>query len=83
MTKLLIAPDPSAPRLTRAVTGVDQTGAAAEIRVVEERALTIYLNGAGDRDRHDHRRLSGVSGNRLPAEPGHAAGRRPGDGGGL
>ncbi|MEM1298037.1 MAG: formate dehydrogenase accessory sulfurtransferase FdhD [Pseudomonadota bacterium] len=45
MTKFLIAPDPSAPRLTRAVTGVDQTGAPAEIRVVEERALTIYLNG--------------------------------------
>ena len=40
-----IAPDPAAPRLTRAVTGTDQTGAAAEIRVVEERALTIYLNG--------------------------------------
>ena len=45
MTKFLIAPDPDAPRLTRAVTGVDQTGAPAEIRVVEERALTIYLNG--------------------------------------
>ena len=42
---LRIAPDPTAPRLTRAVTGTDQTGAPAEIRVVEERALTIYLNG--------------------------------------
>lgn len=40
----LIAPDPNAPGLTRAVTGVDQTGAPAEIRVVEERALTLYLN---------------------------------------
>ena len=44
MSEFLIAPDPMAPRLTRAVTGVDQTGAASEIRVVEERALTIYLN---------------------------------------
>ncbi len=44
MTDFLIAPDPAAPRLTRAVKGVDQTGAEAELRVVEERALTIYLN---------------------------------------
>lgn len=44
MTEFLIAPDPDAPRLTRAVTGIDQTGQPAEIRVVEERALTIYLN---------------------------------------
>lgn len=41
----LIAPDPSAPRLTRAVTGFDHTGAEMEISVVEERPLTIYLNG--------------------------------------
>ncbi|WP_299204907.1 formate dehydrogenase accessory sulfurtransferase FdhD [uncultured Tateyamaria sp.] len=41
----LIAPDPSAPRLTRAVTGFDHTGAETEISVVEERPLTIYLNG--------------------------------------
>ncbi len=40
----LIAPDPAAPGLTRAVTGVDHTGAAAEIAVVEERPLTIFLN---------------------------------------
>ncbi|MHA6346553.1 formate dehydrogenase accessory sulfurtransferase FdhD [Roseivivax sp. CAU 1761] len=40
----VIAPDPAAPRLTRAVTGIDQTGAETEIRVVEERPLTIYLN---------------------------------------
>jgi FdhD protein len=26
------------------VTGIDQTGAATEIRVVEERPLTIFLN---------------------------------------
>ena len=42
--EFLIAPDPAAPRLTRAVTGTDQTGAACEIRVVEERPLTIFLN---------------------------------------
>lgn len=40
----LIAPDPSAPRLTRPVWGVDHTGATVEISVVEERPLTIYLN---------------------------------------
>lgn len=45
MTDFLIAPDPDDPRLTRPVTGIDQTGRAAAIRVVEERALTIYLNG--------------------------------------
>ncbi|HSF95679.1 MAG TPA: formate dehydrogenase accessory sulfurtransferase FdhD [Thermohalobaculum sp.] len=39
-----IAPDPDDPRLTRPVTGIDQTGQQAEIRVVEERALTIFLN---------------------------------------
>jgi FdhD protein len=44
MTEFLISPDPADPRLTRAVTGIDQTGASAEIRVIEERALTIFLN---------------------------------------
>lgn len=44
MDEFLISPDPAAPRLTRAVSGVDQTGAPVESRVVEERALTIYLN---------------------------------------
>jgi FdhD protein len=39
-----VAPDPADPRLTRAVTGIDQDGARVEARVVEERALTIYLN---------------------------------------
>ncbi|KUF10923.1 formate dehydrogenase family accessory protein FdhD [Pseudoponticoccus marisrubri] len=39
-----ILPDPDDPRLTRAVTGTDQTGAPVEIPVVEERPLTIYLN---------------------------------------
>jgi FdhD protein len=44
MTEFLISPDPSDPHLTRPVTGVDQTGSATTIRVVEERALTIFLN---------------------------------------
>ena len=41
----LIAPDPARAGLTRAVTGTDQTGAPVEIAVVEERPLTIFLNG--------------------------------------
>jgi FdhD protein len=45
MTEFLIAPDPADPRLTRAVTGRDHDGRAVEIRVVEERPLTIFLNG--------------------------------------
>ncbi|MEM7669311.1 MAG: formate dehydrogenase accessory sulfurtransferase FdhD [Pseudomonadota bacterium] len=45
MTRFLISPDPDAPRLTSAVTGVDQTGAPSDLRVVEERALTLFLNG--------------------------------------
>ncbi|MCA8881987.1 MAG: formate dehydrogenase accessory sulfurtransferase FdhD [Rhodobacteraceae bacterium] len=40
----LIAPDPLRPGLSRAVEGIDQTGAAHRISVVEERPLTIYLN---------------------------------------
>jgi len=44
MSDFIIAPDPSAPRLTRAVTGTDHTGAKSDLRVVEERPLTIFLN---------------------------------------
>ncbi len=44
MTDFLIAPDPADPRLTRPVTGRDHMGAEVEIRVVEERPLTIFLN---------------------------------------
>ena len=40
----LIAPDPGAARLTRAVSGTDQTGAKIDLNVVEERPLTIFLN---------------------------------------
>ncbi|WP_232237054.1 formate dehydrogenase accessory sulfurtransferase FdhD [Thiosulfatihalobacter marinus] len=44
MSDYLIAPDPAAPRLTRVVAGHDQSGQPVELSVVEERALTIYLN---------------------------------------
>jgi len=44
MDEFLIAPDPEDKRLTRPVTGIDHTGAESAIRVVEERALTIFLN---------------------------------------
>lgn len=40
----LVAPDPGDPRLTREIEGLDQTGAPTRLKVVEERALTIYLN---------------------------------------
>ncbi len=43
-TPYIIAPQPALPRLTRAVTGTDQTGRTVDLRVVEERPLTIYLN---------------------------------------
>ncbi len=44
LTGYLIAPDPSAKRLTRAVEGTDHDGRRTTIRVVEERPLTIFLN---------------------------------------
>ena len=40
----IIGPNLRNPRLTRAVTGVDQDGAPASLSVVEERPLTIFLN---------------------------------------
>ena len=40
----LIAPNPQATGLTRAVTGTDQNGQVIDLNVVEERPLTIYLN---------------------------------------
>jgi FdhD protein len=42
---LRVQPDPSDPRLTRRVTGRDQTGALVETSVTVERPLTLYLNG--------------------------------------
>ncbi len=44
MDDYLIAPDPGAARLQRAVTGRDQTGETVSVQVVEERPLTIFLN---------------------------------------
>ncbi|MBN9065611.1 MAG: formate dehydrogenase accessory sulfurtransferase FdhD [Rhizobiales bacterium] len=40
----VIMPEPEDPRLTEKVAGVDHTGAAIEVRVPVERALTLYLN---------------------------------------
>ncbi|MEM9870958.1 MAG: formate dehydrogenase accessory sulfurtransferase FdhD [Pseudomonadota bacterium] len=41
----IIAPDPSLARLTRTVPGFDAAGRAVNTQVVEERPLTIFLNG--------------------------------------
>ena len=41
----LIAPDPARAGLTRALVGVDEAGAEVGLGVVEERPLTIFLNG--------------------------------------
>lgn len=45
MPDYLIAPDPGSARLTRTVEGVDHDGQVTRISVVEERPLTIFLNG--------------------------------------
>ncbi len=42
---LLVQPDPTDPRLTRRVTGIDHTGATVAASVTVERPLTLYLNG--------------------------------------
>ncbi|MBR0654236.1 formate dehydrogenase accessory sulfurtransferase FdhD [Plastoroseomonas arctica] len=42
---LLVRPDPTDPRLTRRVTGLDQDGQRIETSVTVERPLTLYLNG--------------------------------------
>ena len=44
LTEFLIAPTPDDPRLTRAVSGRDHEGRTVDLRVVEERPLTIFLN---------------------------------------
>jgi FdhD protein len=44
-TGYVIAPDTARDGLTREVEGTDETGASGTFRVVEERPLTIYLNG--------------------------------------
>lgn len=45
LSDYIIAPDPKAARLSRGVTGHDHEGKPVEISVVEERPLTIFLNG--------------------------------------
>jgi FdhD protein len=41
---ILLKPDPENERLTRKVEGLNERGESQEVRVVEERALTLYLN---------------------------------------
>ena len=43
-SKPLILPDPTDPKLTRQLTGLDQNGNSQNLFVVEERPLTIFLN---------------------------------------
>ena len=45
MKEFLIKPDPSDPRLTQRVKGLDQDGREIETSVVTERPLTLFLNG--------------------------------------
>jgi FdhD protein len=45
MEEFAVKPDPSDPRLTRRVAGIDQEGRAIETSVVTERPLTLFLNG--------------------------------------
>jgi len=44
ISEFAIVPDPDDEKLSRAVTGIDQTGVQVETHVVHERPLTIYLN---------------------------------------
>lgn len=41
----LIAPNPAGNGLTRGITGTDENGAPLSLNVIEERPLTIFLNG--------------------------------------
>jgi FdhD protein len=45
LAEYIIAPDPAREGLTRRLSGTDHEGRAEEIAVIEERPLTIYLNG--------------------------------------
>ena len=40
-----VKPEPENPRLTREMRGLDQDGREMQIRVIEERPMTIFLNG--------------------------------------
>src|SRR3546814_4989465 len=44
MSEFILQPDPTDPRLTRRVAGVDQEGRPIETSVVVERPLTLFLN---------------------------------------
>jgi FdhD protein len=44
-TRLRVKPDPSDPRLTVNLTGIDHTGATVATRVPVEQSLTLFLNG--------------------------------------
>ncbi|MBL8671743.1 MAG: formate dehydrogenase accessory sulfurtransferase FdhD [Alphaproteobacteria bacterium] len=45
MGSYLVQPDPTDPRLTRRVRGIDQDGKPVETAVTVERPLTLFLNG--------------------------------------
>ncbi|MDE0944483.1 MAG: formate dehydrogenase accessory sulfurtransferase FdhD [Alphaproteobacteria bacterium] len=45
MKEFELSPQPDDERLTEDVSGIDQTGAAVDTRVVVEKPLTLYLNG--------------------------------------
>jgi FdhD protein len=45
MEEFRVRPNPDDPRLTRRVSGIDQSGQAIETAVVVERPLTLFLNG--------------------------------------
>ena len=42
---MLVRPDPDDRRLYQTVTGIDQTGASVPADIINERPLTIFLNG--------------------------------------
>ncbi|MFV2091908.1 MAG: formate dehydrogenase accessory sulfurtransferase FdhD [Hyphomicrobiales bacterium] len=44
LAEFTLAPDPEDPRLTRSIEGIDHTGASVITPVVQERALTLFLN---------------------------------------
>jgi len=45
MKEFAVRPNPDDPRLTRTVSGVDESGKHIETQVVVERPLTLFLNG--------------------------------------
>jgi FdhD protein len=45
LSTYLLRPDPSDPRLSQDIIGVDQSGSTTSTKVVVERPVTLYLNG--------------------------------------